>query len=1262
MAYYKETELYYVRQKIKDEYKLDYPYTPRNYPMYFYYPFGPNGRGGVGFVNKKDAEEAAKRLSKEDKDHNWEVFTYNKKNTPPYEKKVSGLVNGEYYEWVYDEVLVWVPRIVKVTVPEEYVDLDHVDVTKNILKADNLNVYTGAASGKATSATASTNSDKTFGLCSVGDLTAKSSTSESYSTAFEGVTATITNNAHLEAHGNTSAESLGYLGGGWKAVSGSSSEAEAGVGSEKSAQNVTVIIGETATLKAGSVDLIALNEGSAKSAIDGKKEFNLLANVSKTKQPTESWYKTLVTVGKGANVESTSGDVRILSVDSPQAESKVQSSAFSVAVNYNSTKGENVVHQLNNVDFVRDSKVTAKKNVVVQAYQTTRAFAETVYDGTGMILEGSNARAENTIDRIVRINVGENAALTATDGFMKLNSFSGVANGEAKETAGIDLSAMQDSIQTNAHVESGGFISLGNAKAYADVASTSEITVASLAKLTSKKNLTLEALSTSNNGSYTATGTGMEKESFTSEAGVKTTASVDSSAGIPLPNAVAKSTLNYNTFVNINKGGEPVSDTSGKYFSSQEEMKRYKDALAQGIDLYAKKTTLTSQEGVLRVKASNDRLYVYNYADSLGKGAAGSSNGTAWIAATLSNAVWIDAADLTGKTGIDIMADNGGMPKGDKGDMTTWQKNSKKKIEEDRRVKLEAIGKSKLKGIGKAKVTARISGTQINQIRSSNVKNVTFTSNGYVTHVASDPTSAVKSVVKANASVPKLGPIKLGKTVKKKETEWYYFNRCDFCGVGKEYDVKPTEQEDPEERYKDADENAKKPIENVQKEVNEHTYFDNITSSSTSASSTASVAGYAKELVPIGDINRTTGATSSSTRARYGEEEYLQAGSVFVLDVRSILKKDVRMDANRIIPYRLWTNSETFHTVYLLPNATELYVGAGGQIQFVTDVLRGDVFGDGRDHYIALYSALSPSAFANPVIPIGSTGKLDFSTGTVMIPSFADFELYLHEISAEWFTEQLETGFFRTLIADQEALNNCALAGDKLPDGKIVEGLTDGGEKDGWKIYWLGDTPESAADADQTLLYLLVNEETDEVDAFRTSVNMLNSGEEPVDVSVYIYRDARADALEEEKYNVFFFDTPEGEMSLVKLITKTMERGIMVMPRSLQIVLRAFPVKGSDMPAFSLSDCVLILTQLRGQTASALDGAYEAFYDTTTFESPYIIIEGISVGNPVITIKQDQPVWPEWTGSDSAETIDGTKYQLIDGVWSEESELLPEAV
>ena len=87
-------------------------------------------------------------------------------------------------------------------------------------------------------------------------------------------------------------------------------------------------------------------------------------------------------------------------------------------------------------------------------------------------------------------------------------------------------------------------------------------------------------------------------------------------------------------------------------------------------------------------------------------------------------------------------------------------------------------------------------------------------------------------------------------------------------------------------------------------------------------------------------------------------------------------------------------------------------------------------------------------------------------------------------------------------------------------DGDIlVESAESSGEEDGWKKYWLGETPETAADPDQTLIYLLVNEETDEVDAFRTSVNMIANGDEPVDVSLYLYRDSQSDRVEEEKNN-----------------------------------------------------------------------------------------------------------------------------------------------
>ena len=1178
---------------------------------------------GYGYVKKEDATAVMEALNKEEGYEGWERWHVRQGHPDPnYAAWSKALVDGQYYEWVYDTQFEWHPVLVKMLVPQEYVDLDGVDPADNILQAQNLNVYSGVASGKQTGATANTDAAKAYGLLTAGDLKASSSTSENYSAAFEGVTATIAGNARLEAHGNTSSTSLGYIPGGWSAVRGYGTEANAGVGSETNAQHVDVIIGENSILKAGSVDLIALNEGQARSVIDGDTGVSLLMNITKSEQPTESWYKTLVTVGKGANVEATSGDVRILSVDAPEAESKIKSSSFTIGLDYNSAMGENIVHQVNNVDFVKNSSVKASKNVVVQAYQTTRATAETKYDGTGVIIAGNTAKARNVVDRIVRINVDKNANLTATEGYLRLESFSGTVNEAKEETAGIDLSSKRDKIQTTAYVEAKGIISLGNAKAYSDVASTAEITVASGANLSSKRLLALEALSTSNSGMYTFNGTDMESEDMTNAAGIVTTANVKGSGLIPVPNAVAKSNLNFNTFVNINKGEK------------------------------ASKAILNSSEGVLRVRASNDRLYVQNKADALGKGAVGVSNANAWINVTLTNAVWIDAAELTGQKGIDISADTGGMKKGNKNDShdSNWvNETSDSMIRDPYRAVFEAISTAKLKGVGgAAKAFVYISGTQINQIRTNDASNVTFISDGYVSHVAADPTTAVRLVVSANASVPKILGIKLGKTTKKKLTEWYYYDRCDFCGTGTQYDVDPTPQEDPEKRYKEADERMKQAINDVQDQVSQYTVFEYY--------------DYDKALMPIDDIDRLDQSTDSATRARFGEEEYLAARDIFVLEIRHILKKDVRLDADRMMPYRLWTNSETFHTVYLLPNAAQLYVGAGGRPQYVADILSGNVFGDGKNRYIALYSALTDYAWANPVISIGSTGKLDFSTGTLTIPSFADFELYLHEISSAWFIEQLESGFFRTLIADQDALNGCALNGGSLPKGDIAEGLTDAGEKDGWKLYWLGETPETAADPDQTLLYLLVNDETDEVDAFRTTVNMLENEEEPVDVSLYIYRDAAADILEEEKYNVFYFDTPEGEMSLVKLVTNTMEKRLMIMPRSLQIVLRPFPVKGMDMPAFSMNDVALILTERRNNTASALDGFYKAYYDENTFDSPYTRVEGIQDGDLSVTIKKGQPIWPERTGSDSAEALDGTIYLLIDGVWYEESEAPQDAV
>ena len=95
------------------------------------------------------------------------------------------------------------------------------------------------------------------------------------------------------------------------------------------------------------------------------------------------------------------------------------------------------------------------------------------------------------------------------------------------------------------------------------------------------------------------------------------------------------------------------------------------------------------------------------------------------------------------------------------------------------------------------------------------------------------------------------------------------------------------------------------------------------------------------------------------------------------------------------------------------------------------------------------------------MISIGSTGQLDFATGKLMVPSYADMELYLHEVSSAWLLEQYETGFFRTLNADQNYLNDSGNNGGGPPEGVITEGLLTDGEVDGWAIHWIGETPET---------------------------------------------------------------------------------------------------------------------------------------------------------------------------------------------------------
>ncbi|MBQ8094422.1 MAG: hypothetical protein IJ242_12745 [Clostridia bacterium] len=414
---------------------------------------------------------------------------------------------------------------------------------------------------------------------------------------------------------------------------------------------------------------------------------------------------------------------------------------------------------------------------------------------------------------------------------------------------------------------------------------------------------------------------------------------------------------------------------------------------------------------------------------------------------------------------------------------------------------------------------------------------------------------------------------------------------------------------------------------------------------------------FTKALKPIREINRMVLKLDSATKARYGEEEYQDAERLYVFDIEKQLGQNATFDEARLEKYRLWTDALTQHNLHLLPNAARLY--RTQRLDYVADVIHGDVLGDGTAYDIDIITALNEYAFNEPVIPIGSSGSLDFATGTLKVPAYADFDLYLGEVSGKWLLECFNKDFMRRQDVGQSKLSvemlNAYDVGNLLANSSIISEVMEGSGKDGWKRYWLGHTPETADDPNESLIYLLLNEETDEVDAFRTSRAMIENGRADVDVSLFIFRDSRSDRMGEEKYNVLFIDTPAGEKSFVKVMTNVLDDRELEVPKTMRVILRGVSL-GADYPAYSLTDHFMVLNNGTDGVVSMFDDFYHATFDGDVFDSGYTRIEGIQDNDLTITLTEGQKIWPEWIDDHSAEDIEGDEYTLVDHLWYNTSE------
>ena len=412
-----------------------------------------------------------------------------------------------------------------------------------------------------------------------------------------------------------------------------------------------------------------------------------------------------------------------------------------------------------------------------------------------------------------------------------------------------------------------------------------------------------------------------------------------------------------------------------------------------------------------------------------------------------------------------------------------------------------------------------------------------------------------------------------------------------------------------------------------------------------------------KALSPLEDITRMVKARDEITRAPAPKMDREATEKLYVLDVEAPLAKDVRLTEEERDHCWLWINSETHQEVYLLPNATRLCAGAGLKLQYVAEVLRGDVLGDGVSRDVDVFSALTPYAVSNPVIPIGSTGSLDFASGVLSIPDQAVCELYLHEVSGQWLIERMKDGFFQALIAPQEVMNDFVLGSTDLPEGYIVSGITeeyvpdaDGADD---TLFWLGETPDTAADPDRTLIYLHLEPETDEIDAFRTTANMYRKGEKPVDVSLFLYRDSKSDRMGVEKYNVIFYDTPEGEENTVWIVSSVLMDRTLEMPKTARFTLRKQKLETVEFPAYMADGHVYVLGDATDGEVSLLNNVYKATFDGDTFASDYVRIEGIREGNVQVTLKGGQTIWPKWIDENTARDLEGRTYLRVGDTWTE---------
>ena len=1016
-----------------------------------------------------------------------------------------------------------------------------------------------------------------IGLFSGGVMKSTARSGDSMNVLIRGVDAEVTNDATILAETKTHAKSSGSSPGKLTAVDVSVSKITAGIGYANDPETAKVLLGDLVQIKAGGTfSLQAVNNGYADGSIKSGNKY-ALATISDSSQPTYSYYDTGVQIGNG--VKLTGGKaLEILSRTNPRATSVLRDEAVGLGFALSIMYGENNITETNNLDIGENATISAHDNLDIKAMSSINSDASTIISGNIGMFSGTYTDAVTNIKRTVRVNLGNNSNVKSDTGSAVIRSITGE----------------EESINTYSSGTGSGLVAIATAYATTDIDEVNQVNIGGNVTISGQLGTYVEAIATSNSVSEKLQVPKVLKDLFPDypdtvtvySGGISTKALADSSGLGVSPQAYATTKLKVANEVNIAKGWAGTATTLGGPLAA----------------------------GAVTVRASDEAFRSQTYALTHGKAGLGTTKAEAITDATVTNTIYIDNTKLLGRGGAKLQVDNG---------LTTpaWFKTSTM-------ASLTAAG-------GSIYTTAVVKGHMRNEIQTHDKSKVTYPKNKF-THTAANPHDTVQISLDAdydrleiNFGLFKVSTTKQHSTESMSGLDFSY--RCDFCDEGVRDGSKDAGGDVVSKLTTEMAANLQKSIEKAMKPVR--------AIASKVHETAESLVEFDKALSPLLDSQATRAANmvqTNVTKAHYGEIAEEEAGALYNTNVQLILSRDMVLEGEDLEACRLWNSTASMGNMdmLLLPNATRLQMRGARMLQYVSEAIRGDAFDDGMIRDIDVITALTSSAYRKAELSVSRESMLDFTNGTFSVAEETDVELFLDEISGEWLREKLDEGYIRVLFADQEAVNEANLGFGEVPEGELLEGLTERtdieAEDDNAAYYWIGRTPEDAENEDAPLYFLQIDKDSDEVKAFRTSASMLDEDEEPVEMSLCLFRDDEADRMGEEKYDVMLFDTPDGEKNLVKLITDLVGERRLEVPITLRVKLRGFALEGADYPAYMISGHVFVMNDGTKGTVSLFDGFYEAEFDGDVFESDYIRIEGISTGDLKVTIKKGQPVWAEF--------------------------------